>query len=359
LETKLFGDICLIAELFAIGKRARVWHFNLWLKAIMEQSASILVHESRFPSAQMELWQDALGRKRLPMPFLYEGPQQAANWLALHHAFSPAAEDSNVRQLYASAYDACLNRIKTPVAHLAAICPGDASKERILIEKLRDAGKVVVFTSCDGSAELLLAAYESATRQFKGLQASCVWMDLEKCSSLPALLKPLEPAGAQRIATFFGTIHNLQPAKALSQVIKAVRTDDLLLLSANLAPEHHYDAALEGILAGYDNPLARNWFWGALNNLGISAEDGQLRIGMEPMPEFPALKRIYAELEFSRPTRIQAQGASVLLNKAERLQLFASCRFTAQVIRALLAEQNLALVDAWETGEEGVYLCSR
>ncbi|MGV3772236.1 MAG: L-histidine N(alpha)-methyltransferase [Verrucomicrobiales bacterium] len=325
----------------------------------MDDSAHILVHPSRFPGEQAKLWFTALAENRIPSSFLYEGPAQMAHWLALHNEFSPAKTDSDCQELYRAAFTEALKHLKGPVVHLAAICAGDAGKDAGLIELLRSNGKVALFTAADTSLELLLSARAKISERFKGLQSSSIMLDVEGCSTLPALLKAIDPMASQRIITFFGTIHNFSTTKALSQVIKAVRSDDLFLLSANLAPAKDYHEALAKILEGYDNPLSRRWFWGALNNLGLFATDGELVIGIEGSPTREPLKRIEASFKFARAKTIEVFGRSFQYNPGDRLQVFISWRFTSDAVRSMLQEQALTLLGTWETENEGVYLCRR
>jgi hypothetical protein len=137
-----------------------------------------------------------------------------------------------------------------------------------------------------------------------------------------------------------------------------VRPEDYLLLSANLAPGADYAAGVQRILPLYDNALTRDWLMTFLLDLGVQANDGELRFAIEDDPAGSGLKRVTACFRFARRREIQVDAQRFEFPAGESIRLFFSWRHTPALVRSLLAEHGLSVLDQWITksGEEGVFL---
>jgi L-histidine N-alpha-methyltransferase len=76
-------------------------------------------------------------------------------------------------------------------------------------------------------------------------------------------------------------IPNLEPDNILPKLAQLVRKDDLLLMSANLAPGGDYLAGVKRVLPGYDNAQTRAWLLAFLYDLGVEAGDGAVDFSIE------------------------------------------------------------------------------
>ena len=103
---------------------------------------------------------------------------------------------------------------------------------------------------------------------------------------------------AARLITFFGMIPNFEPQVILPRLAGLVRPADYLLFSANLAPGADYAAGVQRILPLYDNALTRDWLMTFLLDLGVEANDGELRFAVEDDPAGSGLKRVAAYFQF-------------------------------------------------------------
>ena len=327
----------------------------------MDEAAKVLVHESAYPREIGQQLAEGLRARALDQKFLYLGWKQTRKWLALHEAHSPARRDSATAHIYEEAFECAGREAGGSILHLVALAAGGGQKEGRGLEILRGQEKTVFFTPCDLSLDLALTAHEEATGRLRGLQSTPIICDLPRCSTLPALLKDVDPGGTQRLVSFFGTLHNFEPGEIIPRVLNAVRSQDLFLVSANLAPEEGYDEALERILPQYDNPPGNEWLLGLLEELGIARGRGELDFGIGSSPEDLVLKRIEASFRFAERVQIQAHGSEIHFDKGERLRLFFSYRYTRAGLAGILGKHGLAVRQEWvaPSGEEGAFLCRR
>jgi hypothetical protein len=183
--------------------------------------------------------------------------------------------------------------------------------------------------------------------------------DLATATDLPVVLDSRLTHHVSRITTFFGMIPNFEPQIILPKLVSLVRSKDLLLFSANLAPGNNYTTGVKKVLPQYDNPLTRDWLMTFLLDLGAEHNDGQLRFKIED-DRTNGLKRIVAGFHFTRSRRIEVDGETFNFHAGESIRLFFSYRYTPEYVRKVLARYGLEVRDRWITKseEEGVFLCS-
>lgn len=327
----------------------------------MDESANVVVHESAFPARVREHLLESLRRRELEQKFLYMGLKQAARWLALHECHSPARQAAGTKDLYDQAFAAAGVECGASILHLVGLAAGGGQKETSCLESLRGQGKTVFFTPCDVSLEMVMEAHQLAASRLRGLQCTPILCDLPRCSTLPALLKGIDPGGTSRVVTFFGTIHNFLPSEILPRILNTVRSQDLLLLGANLAPSLDYEGAVARILPQYENRETEDWLFAFLGELGIGPADGKLCFEVAEAGALAGLKRIEAVFRFGRKMEVAVHRERVEFAAGESLRLFYSFRFTKEHIQDLLSKQGLQLLGEWISSEEeeGVFLCWR
>lgn len=327
----------------------------------MRDTAQVLVHESEFPSANLGLLQNGLNRRVLPQKFLYQSHGQTARWVALHRAWSPAQRDNECSRLYQQAAEWAASLVPTPLVHLAGLACGNGHKEIVLASALRARGKTVIFSAVETGLPMALTATNEFAQAHHGLQTNSVLADLPHTQTLPALLRQLEPAGAARILTLFGVVHTFEPTELLPKILNAVRSQDLLLLSLNMAPANSYESSLERILTQYDNPETYAWLEGALLELGFERGDCQIQFLIAESPTTPGLRRFLATAHLQRPRTIEIGGRASSFQTGDQIQLFYSYRYTRNTARELIVGAGLDVVAEFIAAneEEGVFLCRR
>lgn len=327
----------------------------------MDWTSHVVVHESALPHKVRTRILEALERRELDSSLLYAGLRQTLRWIDLHHAVSPAQQDPTLAELYDAAFRSAAELCQGNVVHVVSLACGDGTKDTRCLQIIRESGRTVLYTPTDVSLEMVLSAEQTATSALRGLQSTPLVCGLSHCSVLPALMKSFDPSGAERIVLFLGTIHNFWPPEILRSVIYPVRSQDQLLIGANLAPSGNYEGALHTILAQYDNEHTRNWLMGGLSELSITAEDGKLEFTLVSAETDPSLKRIQADFCFSRERKVSFFGKEVLFGEADKLRVFHSYRFTVEHMRAFLKQARLNVAQEWisSNNEEGLFLCRR
>jgi len=167
------------------------------------------------------------------------------------------------------------------------------------------------------------------------------------------------PPAAIRLLTFFGLIPNFEPQLILPKLRALVRPNDLLLLSANLAPGHDYEAGVRRILPQYDNAPTRDWLLTFLFDLGVENRDGDIQWSVETS-DTRDLLRVTASFRFTQRRVLRFGEETFAFAAGETIRLFFSYRYTPDRVRTVLATHGLAVEDQWiaDSEEEGVFLCT-
>jgi uncharacterized SAM-dependent methyltransferase len=222
-------------------------------------------------------------------------------------------------------------------------------------------GKKVLYTPSDVGTAMVLTAWQAATAVVAPEDCFPLVCDLASADDLAAVLGALPVSDATRLVTFFGMIPNFEPAVILPRLAGTLRPGDYLLFSANLAPGIDYAAGVQRVLPQYDNALTRDWLMTFLLDVGVEANDGELRFVVEDDQGGSGLKRIAAYFQFVRPREIQVDAQRFPFAAGESIRLFFSWRHTPALARRLLGEHGLRVLDQWitESEEEGVFLVSR
>ncbi len=328
----------------------------------LPNTAAVAIHNSQWPENVRRDLVQSLQSRILNHKFLYDSVRQTQKWLALHRAYSPSQTDSNCAAIYESSFGAvaaaCANSDRV---HLIGLGCGGGRKDSRLLQLLHRDKKALAYTPCDVSTSMVLVAYQSSLAVVPAADCHPLVCDLLSAANLGELLSLSVAPEATRIVTFFGMIPNFEPQVILPRLVDAVRRDDHLLFSANLAPGSDYHAGVEKILPLYDNELTRDWLLSFLVDLGVERDAGRLRFLVENCPAGMGLKRIAAYFDFHRPCLIEIEEERFQFNVGESIRLFFSYRHTPANICLLLEESGFLVLDRWitQSEEEGVFLCRR
>ena len=261
----------------------------------------------------------------IPSKFHYETDRQAKLWLALHEQFAPPTD---LAPLYEEAAQAVATNWPHSDSTLIALGCGGGEKDCRLLKRLPDGTRYV---PTDVSDPLVREAAALAARECPHAEIVSLVFDLASAESLNEFIEPhLTP---YRMFTFFGLLPNFQPMKILSKLRALLTPGDVLLLSANLAPN-----GIEAILPQYNNSTTRQWLGEFPKANGFP--EGDIQVGIE---KDGALDRIAAKH----------------VTPSKTTQLFVSYRYTAPSLRNTLAQHGIIISREFisENGEEGVFLC--
>lgn len=287
--------------------------------------------------------------------FHYESEKQAQRWLSLHEAYSPARTDDDCLKTYERAFSEVGQRIDAPNMSVISIGCGGGQKDLALLKALRV--KRLRYVPTDVSLPLALTAHLRARKEL-GIESKPAVLDLPNTPALQEFLSALVPAESLRMFAFFGMLPNFEPAEALNPLAKALRENDLLLLSANLAPGNDYRAGVEHVLPLYDNDLTRQWLATSLTDAGLELSPTDITFSIQSVGK---LLRIEANYAFQTRQTIRLDSEDFAYELGDRFRLFFSYRHTPDLLRELLAPYSIQIAEQWITrsGEEGVFLCRK
>jgi uncharacterized SAM-dependent methyltransferase len=325
----------------------------------MSSLVNVAIHSSQFPEKVQADLRDSLRRRQINHKFHYDSYKQTQQWLELHQAFSPARTDPNCAACYDASFTAAAKACRTASAHLIGLGCGGGQKDTRLLQLLKRSSRRLIYTPVDVSTAMVLVAHQAASRVVSEMHP--LVCDLAAAEDLASVFAGQTPANATRLITFFGMMPNFEPQLILPKLANLIRPEDLLLLSANLAPGADYAAGLQQILPLYDNELTRVWLLLFLLDLGVEKTDGALEWQIEPCPSGTDLQRLAASFRFDHPRSVRVAGEKFDFAAGERIRLFFSYRYTPPRVSDQLIKYGLAVQDQWitDSGEEGVFLCRR
>ena len=321
----------------------------------MLSSANVTIHASQFPENVRRDLLASLCARRVNHKFLYDSVKQTQKWLALHQAHSPTRNDADCQAIYEKSFAAAAAQIKSRRVHVIGLGCGGGQKDTRLLKWLKHRGQEVFYTPCDASLAMVLTARQTALAVVPEKNCLPFVCDLASADDLHKILVTHHPS----LVTFFGMIPNFEPEQILPKLASLVRPEDLLLLSANLAPGENYAAGMKKILPQYDNPLTRAWLMMFLSDLGIERRDGDLRFAIENSR--CGLKRVAANFYFHRPHRVEIGNEVLHFRAGEAIRLFFSYRYTPERVCRILTAHGLKVRERWiaKSQEEGVFLVYR
>jgi len=325
----------------------------------MPSVANVRIHPSQFPENVRRDLLASLRTRRVNHKFHYDSVKQTQKWLALHQAYSPTRTDLDCQAVYESGFKAAAEKIKSKTVHVIGLGCGGGQKDTRLLQGLKARGRKISYTPCDVSTAMVLVARQTALAVV--LEKNCFPFvcDLATADDLSDVFDSLFTHHFSRIMTFFGMIPNFEPETILPKLASLLRSKDLLLFSANLAPGKNYTSGMEKILPQYDNRLTRDWLLTFLLDLGVGRSDGELRFSV--VAGTLGLKRVVANFHFSRRCRIEMENVVFNFRAGETVRLFFSYRYTPERVRRVLARYRLEVCGQWiaQSEEEGVFLCCK
>ncbi|HTD65373.1 MAG TPA: L-histidine N(alpha)-methyltransferase [Candidatus Limnocylindria bacterium] len=301
---------------------------------------------------------ESLRSRAINHKFHYDTYKQAAKWLALHEAYSPARRDPSCLRIYDDAFQAAIELSKSTTVHVIGLGCGGGQKEARLLELLREQTGKLSCTVSDVSLPLVLSARTAVLKSVNEDQCSAVVCDLGTLDELAQALDGSDQR-SRRIVTLFGIVPNFEPGTLLPRLHALLRADDLLLISANLVQGGDYARGVERILPQYDNPLTRDWLLTLLLDLGFNRDDGELKFTIET--DRFQFRRIAAHFELRCSRELSVLGGHFLFQAGEQIRVFFSYRHTSQTIRSLLSQYQIEVLGEWlnDSREESVFLCRR
>jgi uncharacterized SAM-dependent methyltransferase len=309
-------------------------------------------HPSVHPRRTEEMLVASFKNRRMEHGFHYASPRQALRWLEVHRRHSPAAGGGPAAGIYPASMRAAAAEVGAG-AWLVSLGCGGGGKERAWVE----AGGLSGAVACDVSPALVWTARDAWKQAAPELEVRGVVADVRAVADLAPLwdgwtgMRP-------RVFTFFGMMPNFEPDEALPGLVAGLRAEDVLLLSANLAPGFDPWEGCTHVLPQYANAETEHWLRAVLDDLDVPREVFDVEFLVR---ECRGIHRIEATAVFRAPGTVAAGGASWAFQPGERLRLFFSQRPTLAQVRAQCADLKLRVLGEWVApdGQEAVWMLRR
>jgi L-histidine Nalpha-methyltransferase len=327
----------------------------------MSATTQVTIHASQFPEGVRRDLLQSLHSRRVNHKFHYDSIKQAQKWLRLHEMYSPARRDPECAAAYNRSFAALAARLQPPRIHLLGLGCGGGHKDVRLLEFLAKPGRELFYTPADVSLAMVLVARDAALKIIPGRNCRPLVCDMAAVEDLDLVCDRLAAPHSVRLVTFFGLIPNFEPGVILPRLGAIVRPGGVLLFSANLAPGPEYGSGVRRVLPLYDNDPTRDWLMTFLLDLGVDVGDGRINFTIEEDPADRRLQRIAADFRFSRSRRLEVEGEAFEFATGDSIRLFFSYRYTPSLVRTVLADHGLEVLEQWVTPseEEGIFLVTR
>ena len=285
---------------------------------------------------------------------LYESIGQASRWLTYANAWAPIHRKAEISALYQSTYLSTLDSVESGEIHYLALGCGDGFKDASFLELAASKKQLAKVTLVDVSPSLIL----SAAQRLNPGQSQLKVADLESKPALSELCKTL--SGQPLVISCFGMLPTLGHEILLPYLASNLKPKDRLMMSANLSPTDS-DEDKSATLTQYDNPEARQWYAGALLELGLLRKDFSLECCVEPLEGISGAYRIVTYAELLQDLELRVFDQIFPMEAGGQVEVFRSERWTPLALRRRLNELGLDVTHSNESEDcqEGVYVIAK
>ena len=276
---------------------------------------------------------DALERHDLPEKFFYWFPLSIRAWINLcgDGAYRNYVRSHSVLQNHAAEI---VSMLPSEPIELISLGAGQGTKDFLIMEHLQKQGKYLNYRPVDASQGLLEIACQSAKdKNFacRGLKA-----DLNNDSHLTEMQVILEEK--PRLIMMLGnTLGAFDPLKFATKLDNIMRPQDFLILDGELFNQ-------TDTLAGYDNPINRQFAFGPLSSVGLSEpNDGRLHIQTDIDNRQAGLYRIRKHFHASRDLKIMLAGETVQILSDTNIEMSWSYKYDRDALTGLITSSGMQL----------------
>ena len=277
---------------------------------------------------------DALERHDLPEKFFYWFPLSIRAWINLcgDGAYRNYVRSHSVLQNHAAEI---VSMLPSEPIELISLGAGQGTKDFLIMEHLQKQGKYLNYRPVDASQGLLEIACQSAKdKNFacRGLKA-----DLNNDSHLTEMQAILDEK--PRLIMMLGnTLGAFDPLKFATKLDNIMRPQDFLILDGELFNQ-------TDTLAGYDNPINRQFAFGPLSSVGLSEpNDGRLHIQTDIDNRQAGLYRIRKHFQASRELYIFLAGETVQIQSDTNIEMSWSYKYDRDALKGLITSSGMQLV---------------
>jgi uncharacterized SAM-dependent methyltransferase len=287
---------------------------------------------------------EAMEARDLPEKFFFWFPRSAVEWSALiGHAELYGGLWDTWKELAAHSGDLARHfGRRAPVISFGA---GDGSRDRLLMDALKKAGCECFYFPVDASQAMLEMACAGADDE--DIETVGIKADI---SSPVHLVYAADAAEPPRLFILSGnTMGSFDPLAEIRYVAQCMKPEDRLILDGEI-----HDA--QQVLARRDNPAARKFLLTLLANVGIGANDGEIRLNLKRDDRHDGLHLITRSFRAGRDLSATVAGQEIPLQRGERIGMNFQYTYTPEAFRWLLAEQGGLEIMAEYPSPDGRFL---
>ena len=275
----------------------------------------------------------AIERHDLPEKFFYWFPLSIRAWINLcgDGAYRNYVRSHSVLQNHAAEI---VSMLPSEPIELISLGAGQGTKDFLIMEHLHKQGKYLNYRPVDASQGLLEIACQSAKdKNFacRGLKA-----DLNNDSHLTEMQVILDEK--PRLIMMLGnTLGAFDPLKFATKLDNIMRPQDFLILDGELFNQ-------TDTLAGYDNPINRQFAFGPLSSVGISEpNDGRVHIQTDIDNRQAGLYRIRKHFKAARDLKIMLAGETVQILSDTNIEMSWSYKYDRDALTGLITQSGMQL----------------
>jgi uncharacterized SAM-dependent methyltransferase len=271
---------------------------------------------------------EAIEARDLPEKFFYWFPRSVREWQAL--AANP--------ELYgglAETWGRMTGYIAALTHHFVGAIPvisfgaGDGARDRMLMDALKNAGRECAYFPVDASQAMLETACAAADDEY--IEVVGIKADI---SSPVHMVYAADAAEAPRLLVFSGnTMGAFDPLAQIRYLAQCMKPGDRLIIDGEIFDDRK-------TMTLRDHPAARRFLWSLLTSLGISEDDGELRINAKHDERHDGLHLNTRYFRADRDISLTVVGRPLPMERGERMGLNFQYSYTAEAFRWLVREQG-------------------
>jgi len=271
---------------------------------------------------------EAIEARDLPEKFFYWFPRSAAEWMELiGHAELYGGLWRTWKELAATCGDLAQHfKERTPVISFGA---GDGARDRLLMDALKKGGCECSYFPVDASQamlEMACAGAEDADIETVGIKADI--------SSPVHLVYAADAAEPPRLFILSGnTMGSFDPLAEIRYLAQCMKPEDRLIVDGEI---HNAQQSM----TRRDNPASRKFISTLLANVGISDDDGEIRLSLKRDDRHEGLHLITRSFGAGRDLSATVAGQEIPLQRGERIGMNFQYTYAPEAFRWLLTEHG-------------------
>lgn len=284
---------------------------------------------------------EAMEARDLPEKFFYWFPRSAAEWAGLANEPSLYGGLAETWQELRAEAPALARHFggRVPAISFGA---GDGSRDRLLLNALKDAGCECAYFPVDASQAMIEMACGGA--EDDDFESSGIKADI---SSPVHLIYAADAAEPPRLMIFSGnTMGSFDPLAEIRYLAQCMKPGDRLVIDGEL-----YDPVRSMCLR--DNAAVRKFLGSLLASVGIEPDDGEMGFNHKTDERREGLHLFTRNFRADRDLSATVAGQEIALERNERVGLNFSYTYTPEAFRWLVSGHGgLEIVSEYPSRDE-------